>query len=179
MPLLNQDDMNQNIFQASKEFPFHISVGVVLTNKDGLICCHFYKKADLPIESEGKNDLYLLVRETLQPGETLEDAVTRGLKEEFGSGGNLKSYIGSIKSAFPLRVSKISVEKTTLYFHVEITSFNPATRDDDEIESKSVIQWIEPRTLRDLFIEQGKKYDRSDLDESKIIENYIKYCTSL
>lgn len=34
---------------------------------------------------------------------------------------------------------------------------------------------IEPKVLRDLFIEQGKKYDRSDLDESKVIENYIQY----
>ena len=169
------NDMNKNIFQASKEFPFHISIGVVLTNKDGLICCHFYKKSDLPIESEGKSDLYLLVRETIQPNETLENAIARGLQEEFGAKGELKAYIGSIKSTFPLRISKVLVEKTTLYFHVEMTSFNPASRDNDEVESKSTIQWIEPEVLRDLFIEQGRKYDRSDLDESKIIENYIKY----
>jgi hypothetical protein len=167
--------MNKNIFQASKEFPFHISIGVVLTNKDGFICCHFYKKADLPIESEGKSDLYLLVRETIQTNETLENAIARGLQEEFGAKGEIKAYIGSIKSTFPLRISKVTVEKTTLYFHVEMTSFNPETRDNDEVESKSVIQWIEPKILQDLFIEQGRKYDRSDLDESKIIENYIQY----
>ena len=167
--------MNKNIFQASKEFPFHISVGVVLANKNGDICCHFYKKADLPIESEGKSDLYLLVRETVQPNETLEEAIARGLQEELGAKGELKAYLGSIKSMFPLRVSKIPVEKTTLYFYAEMTDFNLAERDIDEVESKSVLQWIEPNILRDLFIEQGRKYDRSDLDESKIIENYIKY----
>lgn len=167
--------MAGNIFQASRESPFHISVGVVLTNKEGLICCHFYKKADLPIESEGKSDLYLLVRETIQPNETLEDAIARGLQEELGAKGYLRAYIGSIKSIFPLRVSKVPVEKTTLYFHVEMTDFKPESRDKDEVESKSVIQWIKPEALRDLFVEQGRKYERSDLDESKIIGNYMKY----
>ncbi|MDP2665455.1 MAG: NUDIX hydrolase [bacterium] len=167
--------MNRNIFKSSKELPFHISVGVVLTNADGLVCCHFYKKDDLPIESEGKGDLHILMRETIEPNETLEHAVVRGLREEFGAEGELKAYIGCIKSTFPLRVSKVLVEKTTLYFHVEMRSFHPEIREKDEVESKSTIQWIEPKTLQDLFIEQGRKYDRSDLDESKIIENYIQY----
>lgn len=167
--------MQKNIFQASKEFPFHISVGVVLTNSDGLICTHFYKKADLPIESEGKSDLYLLMRETIQSGESLELAIGRGLLEEFGAKGTLKAYIGSIKSFFPLRVSKVAVEKTTLYFHVELINFDPENRDEDEVESKSIIQWFEPKELERLFVEQGHKYDRSDLDESQIIRNYMNH----
>lgn len=166
--------MSTNIFQASKQFPFHISVGAVLTNSDGLICCHYYKKADLPIESEGKSDLYLLMRETLQPEETLEAAMTRGLREEFGATGELKSYLGSIVSTFPLRISKVPVQKTTLYFHVAVTTFQPTERDKDEVESKSEIQWLVPEVLQDVFITQGKKYDRSDLDESIIIERYIQ-----
>ena len=164
----------KNIFQASKEFPFHISVGVVLSNPEGLICCHYYKKADLPIESEGKSNLYLLMRETLNPNETLESAIARGLSEEFGVIGELKTYLGSIVSTFPLRISKIPVQKTTLYFHVEMKTFKPEQRDKDEIESKSEIQWLEPLALRDLFVEQGKKYDRSDLDESSVIQRYMQ-----
>ncbi len=170
--------MSQNIFQASKEYPFHISVGVVLTNSDGLICCHFYKKTDLPIESEGKSDLYLLMRETIQQNESLETVISRGLQEEFGARGILKAYIGSIKSSFPLRISKVEIEKTTLYFHVEMTEFNPLTRDQDEVESKSVIQWINAEDLEHVFMEQGSKYNRSDLDESPIVRNYIKYVKS-
>ena len=167
--------MSKNIFQASKEFPFHISIGVVLTNNEGLICCHYYKKSDLPIESEGKSDLYLLMRETLQLAETIEEAVARGLQEEFGATGQLQSYIGSITSKFPLRVSRVQVEKTTLYFHAQMIDFDPTSRDQDEVESKSAIQWLEPKILHALFLEQGRKYERSDLDESKIIENYIQY----
>lgn len=133
--------MNRNIFKSSKEFPFHISVGAVLTNTDGLVCCHFYKRSDLPLESEGKSDLYLLMRETIEPNETLEDAITRGLQEEFGAEGELKAYIGCIKSTFPFKIDQIPIEKTTLYFHVEMTNFNPAMRDGDGIESRSTIQW--------------------------------------
>ncbi len=143
--------MSKNIFQASKEYPFHISVGVVLTNKEGRICCHFYKKADLPIEFEGKSDLYLLMRETIQSGESIEDVVERGLQEEFGAKGIMRAYLGSIKSSFPLRISKVDVEKTTLYFHVEVTEFNPTDRDDDMVEPKSTIQWIEPREIERFY----------------------------
>lgn len=167
--------MSKNIFQSSKEFPFHVSVGAVLTNVSGLTCCHFYKKADLPWESEGKSDLYLLMRETMHTNETIESAIERGLMEEFGAKGEIKSYIGSIISTFPLHGGKTLVEKTTLYFHVRVTDFNPALRDKDEIESKSEILWIKPEDLIKLFTEQGKKYERDDIDESKIIENYLKY----
>lgn len=167
--------MDRNIFQASDEFPFHISVGAVLTNSEGLVCCHFYTKEGLPLESEGKSDLYLLMRETVFPEETLEIAVARGLREEFGARGKIRAYLGSIKSTFPLRISKIPVEKTTLYFHVEMTNFDPTMRDKDEIESRSKILWIEPKKLERLFVEQGRKYERSDLDESEIIRNYMKY----
>ena len=48
-------------------------------------------------------------------------------------------------------------------------------RDKDEIESKSEILWIKPEELLGLFTEQGKKYERDDIDESKVIENYLKY----
>lgn len=167
--------MAKNIFQASEEFPFHISVGAVLTNSDGLICTHFFKQADIPTEFEAKSDLYLLMRETIEPGETLEEAILRGIQEEFGARGKIKSYLGSFTSFFPLRVSKIQVQKTTLYFHVEMTDFSVTLREKDGIESKSELQWINPEVLRDLFIKQGRNYDRTDLDESKIIENYLSY----
>lgn len=115
------------------------------------------------------------MRETLEPGEMLEQAVMRGIKEEFGADGELKSYLGCIKSTFPLRVSKVKVEKTTLYFHVQMTNFDPLSRDKDEVESKSEIQWKAPEELERLFIEQGKEYDRTDLDESSVVRNYIRY----
>lgn len=165
----------KSIFQARKEFPFHVSVGAVLTNAQGQVCCHFYKKSDLPIESEGKSDLYLLMRETIESEETIEHALLRGIKEEFGATGEIRAYLGSLISFFPLRISKVSVQKTTLYFHITVKDFLPGERAQDEVESKSEILWLDPHNLVDIFRDQGKKYDRSDLDESEIIERYISY----
>ena len=56
------------------------------------------------------------MRETMHPHETIETAIKRGLMEEFGAKGEIKSYIGSIKSTFPLHGGETMVEKTTLYF---------------------------------------------------------------
>jgi hypothetical protein len=167
--------MTRNIFQASKEFPFHISVGVVLTDEKGRICCHFHKKENVPFESEGKSDLYMLMRETPEPGEMIEVAVMRGIKEEFGAEGVLKHYLGSIVSHFPLRTSRVLVQKTTLYFHIEKTHIDTSTRDTNDMEAKSEVLWLEPEKLIEFFTEQSKKYGRTDLDESFAIKNYMQY----
>ena len=37
-----------------------------------------------------------LMRETLEDDETLEQAVSRGVKEEFGVEGKLEKYIGTV-----------------------------------------------------------------------------------
>ena len=67
------------------------------------------------------------------------------------------------------------LKKQPYIFHVEMTDFNPVLRDKDEIESKSEILWVKPEELIRLFNEQGKKYSRDDIDEPKVIENYLKY----
>lgn len=163
-----------NLFQGVANSPFHISVGAVVVNANGSIGCHHFQSHDLH-ESEGKGDLYQLMRETLQPDETLEASVNRGLQEEFGAIGTIVSYLGSIKSHYPLPKSGMEVEKTTIYFQVALDSINQDLRTKDDIESKSEILWIQPEELKRLFIEQGKRYDRTDHDESSVIENYLKY----
>jgi len=46
------------------------------------------------------NELYLLMRETVEDGESLYDAVARGLQEEFGLSGEVERYLGSTRNTF-------------------------------------------------------------------------------
>src|SRR5262245_37707257 len=61
-----------NHFQRSKEYPFHISIGAILLNKDKKIGCHYFKKIAVP-EFGFFEDFYILMRETIEPGETIEN----------------------------------------------------------------------------------------------------------
>lgn len=167
--------MPSNIFQANKNIPFHVAVGAVLTDKDGKICCHFFNKGELDQEPEGISDLYLLMRETLHAGESLSDAIERGLLEEFGAKGEIGHFLGAINAWFPGVTTGIKIYKTTLYFFVHLIELDVNLREQGAAESRSELRWMEPEALITLFREQGAKYDRTDLDESDIIENYLQY----
>lgn len=162
------------MFQSSDRLPFHISVGAVLTDEQGRICCHFFDNEDMLAARGITGKLHLLMRETLEPGETLEGALARGLREEFGATGELKGYLGSVLSHFP-RKSGVVVEKTTLYFHVQKTHMDESLRAQGDIEAQSTIQWIESHELHTLFVEQGKRFERTDVDESSVIARYIEH----
>ena len=155
-----------NYFQGTSESPFHISIGAVLTNDKGEIACHYFK--EFSHKSMGSfKDFYLLMRETIEPGETIENCLSRGLMEEFGAVGKIKSYMGSVVSHFPHK--SVEIEKTTLYFHCELISFDPERRKRDDPESGSEIVWISKKELIEKMHEQGQRSKRQDLDESKVL----------
>ena len=100
-----------NYFKGSKENPYHLSVGAVVFNEENKICCHYFKRATLRKVFENFTDFYILMRETMEMGESIEQALHRGLMEEFGIIGDIITYLGSIKGSYPL--GEVSIEKTT------------------------------------------------------------------
>ncbi|MFA5996788.1 MAG: NUDIX hydrolase, partial [Candidatus Paceibacterota bacterium] len=119
---------------------------------------------------QGLKEIYILMRESLKNGETLEEAVLRGLKEEFGAEGSVRKYIGSIQAMIP---EDGLWEKTTLYFEVLLKA--QGERSSNDAESHTDLVWMDPGILINKMKEQGSRVDREDLDESKIIEAYVKY----
>ena len=162
--------MSGTYYQGNNSHPQHVSVGAVLFNDKGEICCHHFYTKDLKgyYAEEGLDDFYILMRETLEPDETLEHALARGLKEEFGADGEVIDYVGSIEGHF---LNKgVDVQKTTLYFLVKLRSQDVSRRGRGDIEDKSIIEWKSPDDLIPLMKEQTKRFGRSDLDESSILE---------
>ncbi len=164
----------RSIFQHSEGNPYHISVGAVLVNAEGKICVHAFRVDGLEpwqqVVLGTAEHLYILMRESLEEGETLDEAVLRGIQEEFGATGIVKRYLGSIQ-ARALSTRKGAFEKTTLYFEVECTGLGERSPDDEE--SHSTIEWHDPDTL--IAKMRSQKNDvRDDLDESKIIEAYVR-----
>lgn len=162
-----------SIFQHSHESPFHISVGAVLVNKEGKVRAHYRTVATTPEEYRitlgGLEESYTLMRETVENNETLEEAVLRGVQEEFGAEGRIVKYLGAILINVHAKVR--SFEKTTLYFEVELIKEGERPLDDGEGHTELV--WETPEFLIERMRAQGRESNREDLDESKVLEAYL------
>ena len=158
--------------QHSADRPFHISVGAVLVNSEGNICVHRRTLENTPekyvFAMGGLGDVVILMRESLENNETLEQAVLRGIREEFGAEGKIIQYLGSIQAN--VQTTAHAFEKTTLYYSVQLTLLGERPED---AESDSELLWLPPGELIARMKYQGANTHREDLDESKIIETYV------
>lgn len=162
----------KNYFQGNSEHPRHISVGAVVLNDKNEVCCHHFDSTKGKYEGywkeTGLENFYILMRETIEPNETLEQALHRGLMEEFGIEAELIDYFGSIQSHFKSKEAEI--EKTTLYFLCKLVDQDLSKRSKGDVEFESQIEWHTPDFLIPIMKEQAIKYDRQDIDESSILE---------
>lgn len=65
------------------------------------------------------------------------------------------------------------MEKTTLYFLCDLMHIDEQRRDPDDPEYASTIMWVPPETLMQKMKSQGVRIGREDIDESKIIQQYL------
>lgn len=167
-----------NYFQGNKDHPQHISVGAVLRNAEGKVRVHHFPPgiAQGFWKGAGVTDFYILMRETLQPNETLEAALHRGLKEEFNAVAMMDDYLGTVVSTAYHATDtegKIPFQKTTLYFLCTYQKDAGERRDMSDEEGQSILEWKSAEELIPVMREQGKKFCRDDIDESVILERYL------
>jgi len=157
-------------FQASPQQPYHLSVGAVLFNQNGEVACHHFKGIF------GHMDIYILMRESVEDGDSLLDTLQRGLMEEFGATAKPKAFIGCLSG--PLPDPQVPMEKTTLYIACEVEQWDPAHRDPNDPEAFSEIEWLKPEELVALMKRQGALLQRVDADESEMIIRALPYIRS-
>jgi hypothetical protein len=157
-----------NYFQGNKDHQQHVSVGAIMKNNDGFIRVHHFPKEISSgfWKSIGVTDFYILMRETVNPSESLESAVVRGLAEEFNAEATIDDYLGSIVSSAPF-------QKTTLYFLCTYIGEVASTRDKNDTEGQSILEWKTAEELIPIMRAQKERFGRDDIDESSILERYI------
>ena len=154
-----------NYFAGQIGLPNHLSIGAVVVRGDGKVCCHHF------VEKSGYKDLYILMRETIEPDETIVQALARGLHEEFNIEAKLIDYLGAIISKH--EEADRNIEKTTLYFLCKYIREKDTTRNTEDPEGDSLIEWIEPNELIKFMKDQFARYDREDIDESAVVKKII------
>lgn len=157
-----------NVYAATKRYPFHLSVGAVIRREDGHILCHYFDTLPDPLGHH--DDVYILMRETVESGESMEEALIRGAIEEFGAAIKVDHILEAKIDKIRNDDRDFSWDKTTLYFACSLIELNTRERDENDFESGSEVVWREPQFLIEHMREQGKRTGRGDLDESRIIE---------
>jgi len=164
-------DAYSNYFIGNKTRPFHLSVGaVVLNDNDQLLCYHFVIPKD-------KKEMYSLMRETVEPTTSLEDNLRKGLMEEFGVQALIIGFLGTIESHFE-NWEGVEVQKTTIYFLCRLDKSRPLVKPSKPgiFEGETGhIEWHEIHFLIEKMKNQFDLYQKTDYDESIILENTLHY----
>ena len=158
-------------FIGTKYSPYHLSVGAVVSNSMGEIYCHHFPKDNT------HPDFFLLMRETVKPYESLEGALARGLKEEFGMKARVVGYLGSFESSFQ-NWEGVKIQKTTLYFLCVPIAQNSKWITSAETQTGhfgkgSILEWRTGRWLLTQMRKQGRQMKRTDFDESEVIKRFL------
>ncbi|MEK7579214.1 MAG: NUDIX hydrolase [Patescibacteria group bacterium] len=164
----------KNHFQGNFVHPQHVSVGAVVVNEKKEICCHHLYAKDIKgyWKEEGLDDFYLLMRETIQPNDSLETSLNRGLQKEFGITATLRDYVGSIQGSFTHK--DVPIQKTTLYFLCDLVQQDLSLRDTSDVEGQTQVEWQTADFLIPRMKAQAEKFGRTDIDESFILERVQK-----
>jgi ADP-ribose pyrophosphatase YjhB (NUDIX family) len=161
-----------NVYSATKKYPFHLSVGAVIRREDGKILCHYFDTLPDPLGHH--DDVYILMRETVESGESMEEALIRGAAEEFGAAIKVDHILEAKIDQIRNDAKEFVWDKTTLYFVCSLIEIDVRERDENDFESDSDVQWHDPEFLIAHMKEQGKRTGRGDLDESRILELITK-----
>jgi hypothetical protein len=154
--------MNDSHFQHTPDSPYHLSAGALVYDSHNRVLVHVFT-----------GGIYTLIRETIEPNESIEAAIHRGIGEEAGSTAELVRYLGAITGTVRNVSSGVEFEKTVLYFAARLLDWQPAQRDFGDEESVSELQWHDPQQLISIMGEQIKLTGFGDLDESVVMKRFL------
>lgn len=159
-------------YQGALNKPAHLSVGAIVYNKEDETFGYLLKKLD-------GYSIHNLMTKTVMPGETMEETLERGLLSEMGAKGDIMTYIGSLQSTdtWWADIGKpTEVEKTTVFFLIELTNYAESDRDQkDASEGTSEVGFKSYEDLYTAFEQEYEKYKHDFFNFAPLLKRSQEY----
>jgi 8-oxo-dGTP diphosphatase len=146
----------ENHFRFKKDWPYHVSAGVVVIDNDK-VAILYRSKERFGVDS------WHLPKGTLEDNETIEHAAVREAKEESGLDVKLEGYLGAIQQSWKTKQTGTVIDKVTHYFLAK--KINDTGKIDDEHDS---LIWLEIQDAK-------QKLGLGPKKEEVIIDRAIKF----
>lgn len=159
-----------NIYRATNSSPRHLSVGAVVFNdRNQVLANHYSKFGHL-------ENIYTLMSQTHTPDTTLEQTLKVGLLKEFNIETDLSNiqYLGSRQYSDKwFEESPTVVEKTVLYFRVDVGNVDLAIPDGFRVDECVEVEYVDINELIALMEAQYERCGVGHLDESWVLRGLL------
>ncbi|MBU1110595.1 NUDIX domain-containing protein [Patescibacteria group bacterium] len=147
--------------RGDKQNPYHLSVGLVVVKDDKIV---LLQKGVGDLLHNLSAEIHTLPRETVYSQESIVQVIDRCAKEELGLSVDAERYLGSLITYFHRR-DGTQVEKTTIYFKVNVTGKAMRAPAVDEVDDK--VAWVAASKAVELL-------KSNENDEYKIVGRVTK-----
>lgn len=166
--------MPPDVFRSTASRPYHLSCGAVIFDNKGRILAEHYRQLSYDRSSRIFANVYRLLTETMEPGESPEACVARGAREELGVTINVLGFLGSQSNLITIAGEK--VEKTTIYFCCQLAGLESETNKLFRSSAGSYRGvWIEPDLLISEMIRASAAYNEGILSEENFVRSAILF----
>lgn len=152
---VHEPNKPENYFAWQPDHRRHLSVGAVVENGEGLILTVYLDRVDAK---------YFLPTATHSPNKTLEETLLK-VEQKIGWKLEIQKFLGVTNGEFPVPEGS-NVTKDVIW--LKCKAVEPLTRDAEDRDADSEMQWKCKDELNEIFAKQSEI--SSDVDQRRVLE---------
>jgi hypothetical protein len=155
-----------NIFGATVDRPYHLSVGSIVLDDNGLVYSLHYPKID------SLTDIYIFPNKTVRPNETLEQTNSRGALHALGCDVKLIAFLGTLvvkDNWWGNLGTPTDMEKSVVYFLSRATKYTPELAAEECAKEKCIVELKSLEFLIDSMSKWRVKDGMRDFDQIEML----------
>ncbi|BCX14302.1 MAG: hypothetical protein KatS3mg085_834 [Candidatus Dojkabacteria bacterium] len=156
-----------NIHTQNPKYPYHVSAGAVVLNSKNQVALQYFK------HNAGHDNVYYLMRESLENNTTIEETLANGLMKEMGITAQIRHFVGSRVTTF-LDADGNEITKTTIYYLCDLISVDESKKDPENPEGSSEVKFFDLSDAIKITQDQLKRTNYLDICEFDILQNVAK-----
>lgn len=155
-----------NLFGATIDRPYHLSVGSIVFNEVGLVYSLHYTKID------HLTDIYILPNKTVRSNETLEQTNSRGSLQALGCEVKIITFLGTLvvkDNWWGNLGTPTDIEKSVIFFLSRATKYTPTLAAEECAKEKCTVELKSLDFLIDSMAEWQVKDGMRDFNQIEML----------